>query len=246
MVPTYKLLNLVQTLKILCRSFRILIASLDKSNDELALVEALSKLRTAVCWICQTTIPNHNDAYSSRPSTSVETWRYFPISSEWQTEELKLLSKRAFNLCVSCSVSKFSGWEKAEFDLKLLKRNQGPSFFGARVKGMQVSGYVSHDKENQLSQQWKILGELLPMLATLDFDDATKTIKKTEWYKITLSNLATDFRGIPISTFGEEEALYIILMYSRSCLQLAKLERDELKQQCLIKNAMSVLLPLVS
>lgn len=238
----------MQTIKILSASFRIVTQYLDKNNpkDEVMLLSILSRLRTAVCWICQATIPNHDDVYSSTSNTSTESWRYFPISSEWQTEELKFLSVRCFNLCVGCSVTAFSGWEKSEFDLKLLRRKHGPSFFGANVKGMQVAGYLDHEKEVQLSSQWKMIERLLPMLATLDFDDAINNVKQADWYTTAMSNLESNFKGVSIPTLGEDEALNIILMYSSLSLKIAYLERDDLKQKCLVKNAMSVVLPLVS
>ena len=238
----------IQVLKILSGSFQIMSSFLKTSahDDELILVNILSRLRTAVCWICQATIPNHDDVYSSNTAESTDSWRYFPITSEWQTEELKLLSKRSFNLSVSCNVSAFSGWETSEFDLKLLRRNQGPSFFGVHVKGIQVAGYLNQDEEKQLSSQWKMIERSLPTLASVDFDHAISKVKQADWYIDAMLSLDSDFKNVPIATMGEDEALKIILLYSDSCLQLANFERDDLKQLCLIKNAMSVILPLVS
>lgn len=215
-------------------------------EDESRLVEILSRMRTAVCWFCQTTIPNHNDAYSSQSNGSTESWRYFPISSEWQTEELKTLSRRSYNLCVSCNVSAFSGWEKEEFDLKLMRRKQGQSFFGINIKGTQVAGYLDRHLESELSSQWKKVQSLLPMLAYIDFDNSVANVKQAAWYTTAMDNLEQGFKDVPISTLAEDEALYVCLMFSKTSLLLAQVERDELKRQCLIRNSMSILLPLVS
>jgi len=236
----------IEALKILSQSMAIICKYLNryKESDQAKLVNLLTKLRTAACWICQSTIPNHDDIYSSSIENVTESWRYFPISSEWQTDEHMSLSKRSYNLCVSCSVSAFSGWEKSEFDLNLLRRNQGPSFFGVNVKGVQVSGYLHKNVEVELASQWKLLEKLLPTLATIDFSNAINDVKQADWYVKAVENLESKFENVPISSFGEEHALNILVTYSRVCLLVALLEKDELRRQCLIKNAMSVVIPL--
>ena len=176
---------------------------------------------------------------------SAELWRDFPLPSDWQTEELRIVSMKSFNLCVSCNVSAFSGWEKSEFDLRLLRRNRGPTFFGANVKGKQVTGFLDGDEERQLCFQWKMIENLLPKLATIDFENAILNVKQTEWYRTAKTNLETKFKTIPISIYGEHEALRIMLIFSNVSLHVATFERDDLKRKCLLKNALSVVLPLV-
>ena len=61
-----------------------------------------------------------------------------------------------------------------------------------------------------------------------------------------MSNLDYRFKNNPISKNAEDEALDIILMFSKVSLLLANIERDKIKQQSLIKNAMSIILPVVS
>lgn len=213
------------------------------SIDGLILVDILSRLRTAICWFCQTTIPNPDDSFSSQSMSSTDSWRYFPIPSDWQTEELKILSRRTFNLCVSCNVSAFSGWEKDEFDLKLMRRNKRSSFFGCNIKGTHVTGYFDPDKERELSSQWELVETLLPFLSYVDFDNAVSNVKKSNWYITAMSNLET-FKEVSISSRAENEALNMILMFSKISLLLADIERDQQKQECLMKNAMSVIMPM--
>ncbi len=219
---------------------------LDRSDniDGLILIDILSRLRTAICWFCQTSIPNLDDSFSSTSMGSTESWRYFPIPSDWQTEELKILSKRTFNLCVSCNVSAFSGWEKDEFDLKLMRRNKKSSFFGCNIKGTHVTGYFDPDKERELSSQWELVETLLPLLLSyVDFDNAVSNVKKSNWYTSAMSNLET-FKEVSISSRAENEALNMILMFSKVSLLLADIEKDQQKKECLMKNAMSVIMPM--
>ena len=217
-----------------------------KNRDELIL-QLHSRLRSIVGWICQASIPNHKETSDAHQFKNLsEKWSNFPFSSHWQTEELFFLSKRSFNLGVGCNVSCFSGWEHAEFDLKLIRRNEGPSYFGVHLNETQVVGYLQGDKEAELSSQWKMLDRIVPILPDLNFDDAVKCIKHEDWYRHAMLNLEGQFSNVVIARYGEEEALDIIMMYSKLCLELAKGEDDQAKQSCLLASAMSVILPLVS
>lgn len=208
------------------------------------LIDIFSRLRNTVSWMCQTSIPSHDDIYSSNSDFSFGTWRHFPLSTEWQNEELKTLSLRTFNLCVGCNVSTFSGWEKSEFDLKLLKRRQGPSYFGAHLNGDQVAGFFDQLKENELGSQWKQIETLLPLLSCIDFDGAMRNVKESKWRKEAILDLESNFIDTPVAAYAEDEALFIILMFSNMCLQLTSIEQNTQKQQCLLKNAMSIILPM--
>ncbi len=78
-----------------------------------------------------------------KPSSSVEhdTWKTFPLPNEWQTDFEKKLSLKAYNLCVACCVSGFSGWEIEEFSVdKLRSRNDDTNFFGVTFANCHVAG----------------------------------------------------------------------------------------------------------
>lgn len=78
-----------------------------------------------------------------KPSSSVEhdMWKTFPLPNEWQTDFEKKLSLKAYNLCVACCVSGFSGWETEEFSVdKLRSRNDDTNFFGVTFANRHVVG----------------------------------------------------------------------------------------------------------
>lgn len=243
-------LVILQTIKILAGCFGVMSSILDNDKTmakESIIVDIISRLRAAVSWFCQIAIPNHDDLFSSKSNNmTIGSWSHFPISSEWQTDELYALSKRTFNLCVSCNVSAFSGWEKDEFDLSLMRQSHGASFFGVDIKGKKVTGYLNHEMELELSRQWKQIETLLPTLSHLDFDNSIKTVKTYEWFITAMKTIEENFTNTSIASFAEDEALYITLLFAKVSLLLAHYEKDERKHQCLVKNAMSIVFPMVS
>lgn len=79
----------------------------------------------------------------AKPNSSVEydTWKTFPLPNEWQTDFERKLSLKAYNLCVACCVSGFSGWEVEEFRLdKLRSRDDDTNFFGVTFANRHVVG----------------------------------------------------------------------------------------------------------
>ena len=116
-------------------------------------------------------------------SESIMKWKELPFETKWQSSELRLLSSCAFNLCVGCSVSLFSGWERDKFTLELLKKRAGPDFIGVNLDGTQISGYLDSNAEKELSRQWKDIQEFVPCAGTLDFDVALLETKESTWYK---------------------------------------------------------------
>ncbi len=223
-----------------------MLTNIEFSKDDAEQLQKLhSKLRFISEWICQAPIPNHETG-EILPNIPAEMWSKFPFSSNWQTEELKLLSLRTFNLAVSCDVSCFSGWENVEFNLRLIRYEEGRSYFGVHLSDTHVVGYLSTEKELQLASQWSMLGQAIPSLQSVKFNDNIEYVKKKEWYKDALSKLETTFSETTISRYGEKEALDVIMMYSKLCLKLALVENDQPKKTCLLANAMSIMLPLVS
>ncbi len=82
----------------------------------------------------------------AKPSFSVghDTWKTFPLPNEWQTDFERNLSIKAYNLCVACCVSAFSGWETEEFSVdKLRSRNDDTNFFGVTFANHRVVGELT-------------------------------------------------------------------------------------------------------
>ena len=172
--------------------------------------------------------------------------RYYPISCNWQSLDLEFLSRRAYNLCVSCNVTAFSGWEKKEFTLSAMKRKRGASYFGVRVQGVQVTGHLHRKTELQLSHQWKLVEKLIPTLNCLDFDRGVANAKRADWCVEAMDKLKEpQFQNVPIALYGEDLALSILLIFSKLSLLAAEEENDEVKEGMLIKNSLSILLPVV-
>ena len=231
-------------LNILSSAFAVAITCVDAtdSNQGSRLPSLLDKLKTGVSLICH--IDMH-DLYASKSSLMTECWRYFPIPSSWQTDDHSIMSRSAYNLCVGCSVSSFSGWEKDEFTLNLMKKGRKETFFGVHVQGTQVAGYVSNENEARLSTQWKVIEKLVPTLCSLDFDNAAANAKKSEWCKKSMENLESHFKDVSIACYGEDSALNVLLGFAHVALLIAEDEEDEIKSEGLLKNALSVILPVV-
>ena len=82
-----------------------------------------------------------------RDSIDYNAWKTFPLPGKWQTDFEKKLSIKAYNLCVACCVSHFSGWE-TEFGVdKLRSRDDNLNFFGVAFVGDRVSGKFVHSNQ---------------------------------------------------------------------------------------------------
>ena len=107
----------------------------DKSLTDV-IKEGCVKARHLVTTICYA----NNAPDKPELESNVESWRSFPLLSSWQTSTLhEKLSLRAYNLCVSCCVSAFSGWEPREFNLDQLRASD-VNFFGVTLEGATVGG----------------------------------------------------------------------------------------------------------
>jgi hypothetical protein len=197
-------------------------------------------MKVSVALICRV---NFHDLYSSKSYLQSESWRYFPIPSSWQSDEYSAMSRSAYNLSVASAVSSFSGWEKDEFTLNLLKRSRKDTFFGIQLQGKQVAGFLNNKREGHLTDLWHLVEDLIPTLSSLDFENAVSNAKQVEWYKKAMMNLESNFKDVPIAAFGEDSALNILFIFAHIALLLAKEEEDELKEEALIKHALSIILP---
>jgi hypothetical protein len=235
----------LQLLNILSSVFSLAISCLESTDHNYGpdLFSLLGKLKTCVSLICQIDL---NDLYTCKSSMLSENWRHFPIPSSWQSDENTIMSRSAYNLCVSCSVSSFSGWERDEFTLNLLKKNRKDTFFGVNITGQRVAGWLSKDAESYLSELWKCIELLVPTLSALDFDNAAANAKKVDWYKKVVENLESNFKDVPIACHGEDSALNILFIFAHATLLLARHEQDDIKSEALLKHAISIILPTVS
>ena len=229
-------------LDILSSAFSVIIICLDPSdnNNVESLRTLIEKLKASVAIICQV---DFHDLYSSYSSLLSESWRYFPIPSKWQSDEHAAMSRSAYNLSIASAVSSFSGWEKDEFTLDLLKRSRKDTFFGIHLQGKKVAGFLNSNRERHLSNLWNLIETLIPTLTSLDFENGVSNAKKVDWYKKAMENLENNFKDESIATFGEDSALNILFIFAHIALLLAKQEDDDVKEDALIKHALSIVLP---
>lgn len=131
-------------LSILAGAASVLVRAANSSEDSSlqgTIQVGSMKARHLISTIC------HAD--SAPPKTSVysdvRTWKSFPLSSSWQNSFHEKISLRAYNLCVACCVTSFSGWEPCEFNLDQLRSSDADvNFFGVSLEGPCVGGESIH------------------------------------------------------------------------------------------------------
>lgn len=167
----------------------------------------------------------------------------FPIPHKWQNSVQRAISLRTYNLCVGCNISAFSGWERDEFTLSHVVIRSSVSYFGIKVRGNYVSGYLTdNEAEGELSDQWKHVYALCPgIMPEVDFDSSLVMAKKEEWYSTAMEKLKyfTD----TVANNGEDYALNLLLYFSRLCLHIAINDDECENKEELIKLSLSVILP---
>jgi hypothetical protein len=209
--------------------------------DSNSFMEVAANSRKVACQLGGTTI--HDSLETENLRTAKWT---FPISSSWQPQEYRAISLCAYNLCVGCNVSLFSGWEPEEFCLRLLRRRHGYKHFGVNVDDGRISGYLSTDAEAELSQQWDEITALLPNLPLVDFRGRLAKVKESDWYMNEVKERTETTSVAPIARYGEDDGLQIFLAFSAICLKLAKLTSNEQTWNTMLQASLSVLLPVVS
>jgi hypothetical protein len=168
-------------------------------------------------------------------------WTTFPISSSWQSGRDRLLSLRAYNLCVANSVSLFSGWENMEFNLDLMQRKRKNNYFGITLREGKIIGHLTSDIKQQLSEAW-----LLANVATgLDYNFA-ESYEKALDFLVNENQLTLPRENeAAIAAYGERVALNFLLDFAKLCLKVASTGKCTSNTR-LITSAMSFLLPVVS
>lgn len=173
-------------------------------------------------------------------------WGSFPVASSWQSSDCRAISVAIYNLAVGCNVSLFSGWEREEFTLKLLRRRHGNKHFGVHIHDRRITGFLSVAQELEISRQWKQLKPFLPAFPELNFDDRIIEVKQRDWYRKEIEDRKHTVGSNKISRFCEDEGVNLFLANSSLCLQLVKSEKNTGVRNRLFQFCLSVLLPIVS
>ncbi|KAL9188503.1 hypothetical protein ACHAXT_006881 [Thalassiosira profunda] len=228
----------IDMLSILSDAMSTLVQSASSVEAE-SLLDSLAKSRLLISKIC------HAGHASSLPpkNPTVESLQSFPLPCSWQTSLHKKLSLTAYNLCVACCVSSFSGWEPAEFNLDQLGHSE-INFFGVSFEGSSAAGFLPGSVVSMIAEQWDLLHTLLPNTEGLRYEALLNERSQTGWYQKAMKTMGS--RGIDpskIPIYGEENAIRALLLYSMLCLVAAKEceggEKDEF-----VKLSMSILLPM--
>lgn len=205
----------------------------------------LEQATILVSFLCGDSIPFLGGA-SDESMKCLMSSLSFPIDASWQPNEYRTLSIRAYNLSVGCNVSLFSGWENEEFTLKLLRRRYGHRHFGVHIRERRIAGCLPSVVEEELVQQWNKLGELEPAFPVLNVAEKLSHVKQLEWYRKEIEIREESGDGVAMASFGEDDALEILLRFSALCLHQAASEKDRTISNRSCQLALSVLIPVVS
>ena len=109
-----------------------------------------------------------------------------------------------------------------------------------------LSGFLPPFLEAEVSDQWALLGSILPEMEELNFDSELDKRKSAEWYKRVQQSMNKDgLSTTDIALQSEDKGLSALLSFSWLCLLAAEqTEGDD--QDGFVKLAMSILLPVVS
>lgn len=197
-------------------------------------------------YLCGHSIPQLNDI-NKQGTPFLEGAECYPVQSSWQSAELRMLSICTYNFAVACNVSLFSGWEKEEFTMKVLKKRCGQNrHVGVHIRDRRLAGFLPKTVEQYLNQQWESYTEMQPAFPKLDFAGKLETVKQSEWFQTEKKNREESTHRRLIAVYAEEEALELFLGYSSLCTRLSRSETDKNLSTACQQLAMSILLPLVS
>ena len=199
-----------------------------------------------VSYLCGNSISELNDT-EARGMAILEESETFPVKSSWQPTEFRMLSICTYNFAVACNVSLFSGWEKEEFTMKVLRKRQGQlRHFGVHIGDRRLSGCLPNAVEDELTRQWNLLAKIQPTYPKLDFAENMKVVKQSEWFQAEAKTREETLRHAPITSYAEDDALHVFLSYAAFCTHLSQSEKDERLSTRCQQLALSVLLPIVS
>lgn len=209
------------------------------TNDKDMIKAILLKAQLIINLICDA---RNSDIMKTSDERVSESWTSFPLPCDWQSSFHRSLSTLAYNLCVGCCVSSFSGWSNDEFNLDLLHSRVDSNIFGLNMDGSCVAGFLSSEAEISISRQWEHINQLLPNLEVLRYQAQLNQRKDKEWYK-TIKRHAK--HASKIAAFKEDEGVITLLSFSAICLVAGENSDDAGEKDCLLRIAMSVILPMV-
>lgn len=208
-----------------------------------SLSQVIRMLNPLISLIFDISIPSIDPSEFTPPDLMRELWTDYPLPSLWQSPDFVRLSRIVRNLCIGSNVMAFSGWEKEDFSMRLLKRRDSRSYFGVRVKGSHVAGWLTADQEVALEKQWALARSFLPNFRAEDFSCSLSFSKQSDWFKNSIA-MKNEFDCDVISNLGEHYAIQILLAYSDCCLRCAAQERDKDKIDNMLQCSYSIILPM--
>ena len=233
----------IETLEALSRAFSLLptfsVQLLNKNGKDF-LFEVIEKMSTSIGTMCGEA---SSLCLKSEGEQDMEGLECFPFQSSWLSSDMQQLAVRSFNLCVATNVSLFSGWEKDEFNVRLMRHGNVPNFINISMNDVKVTGCLSTEYENSLSSQWKLIRKLLPPSFTFDFDHQLEIERESADYKESIERLKAAKSMHTISCHGEEEGLTTFLSFSHSCLILATELEDRRLAHHLLRISLSIIIP---
>jgi hypothetical protein len=185
----------------------------------------------------------------------------FPLEGNWQKGYQRELSKRTLLMCLANNVTVFSGYEDNEFTLEILYRKRASGFFGVKL-WERYAGYLPSGSEQLLSKVWHLIAEDRDDLFSasedtdekddevtdplLDFDAELERVRESEWFLAKTGKFINLTKKGRIARLGEHDGLDLLLCFTLLLLLKARVTENPKDRDELVKNAMSMALPVVS
>jgi len=167
----------------------------------------------------------------------ISSLKSLPLCGLWQNEGHKSLSRFVHNLCASCSVTLFSGWERDEFNLNLIRKTGNNSYFGITLHNRRVIGHLDIDICDKLAEIWSIVGEKGNLKVNFSpmVKEASALLEK--------EGVFPPKDGELVTKYAEKEALSIIIEYAKQCF-FVSFGNSKLTERNHFETGMSLLLPM--
>ena len=126
-----------------------------------------------------------------------------------------------------------------------MKSRGNCTYFGLIIQEGRVAGFLPPSVEEELADQWEMLGELWPAASKFQFRKRLGNVKQLDWYKEGIEKYEDAIADETFSIDSEQKGMTILLTHSQACLRLA-LEKESLERFQLLMTSLSILLPIVS
>ena len=189
-----------------------------------------------------------NESLSPRVRRNPPTsWNRFPVSDRWQSDDQHKVSLLVFNLCVSCNVTRFTGWKADAFTLSRLSRISGnfDSYIGVNSEGNHIIGNLYGNAVGAISSGWVAIKDLIPSLPEVSFEKISTELRDSDWIKEKDVEYKTKYQNEFIASAGEIQALDCLAMFSRLCLVVARNISSLESKYSLLLDAFSIIFPMV-